>query len=109
MDVLDWKGRYMLPMNAHPNVMREKVVEFVQSMDMRYLANHPERIGHMSDIVNHMAEYTVQNAQRIRGLRNAELNAYKADFMEMYNSFTRLSNSPDVPAINARTMGVLRN
>lgn len=109
VDLLEWKGRYMLPLNTHPNVMRERVGEFARSMNMDYLANNPERIAHMTDIVQHMAEYTVQNGEKIRTLKKLELSAYKADFMDLYHSFTKLWNSPDMPARSAKAIESIKN
>lgn len=84
MDLLEWKGRYMLPMGTHPNVMRPKLIEFTEAIDIKYLTNYPERINHMADISHHMADYVIQNMERIKILKPAEINALKSDFVQLY-------------------------
>lgn len=109
VDLLEWKWRYMLPMNTHPNIMREKMVEFAGAMDIKYLANNPERIGHMTDIVHHMSQYVIENWDKIRSLKKPELNAFKSDFMELYQSVTKVWNSPEIPVRSANSIKNIRD
>lgn len=95
MDVLEWKWRYMLPLDTHPNIMSPKIREFWDSIDVKYLVNHSERVDAMIDIVEHFSDYIVKNEAKIQKLKPQELQNLKTDFMGLWNNYSKLLDDPN--------------
>lgn len=90
MDILEWKGRYMIPLDTHPNIMRTKMLEFGNAIDVKYLINHPDRIKDMMEIVEHFSDYIIKNETKMKSLKPDELRAFRNDFMEVWNGYGKL-------------------
>ncbi|EKD44506.1 MAG: hypothetical protein ACD_71C00114G0004 [uncultured bacterium (gcode 4)] len=104
MDVLEWKGRYMIPLTTHPNIMTLKIREFSENIDVKYLVDNPERIDAMNDIVEHFSKYIVQNEASIHRLKPQELQSLKSDFMWLWGNYSKLLGNPSFTPSKMRTM-----
>ena len=95
VDILEWKWRYMLPLDTHPNIISPKIREFWDSIDIKYLVNHSERIDAMIDIVEHFSDYIMKNEAKIQKLKPQELQNLKSDFMGLWNNYWKLLDDPN--------------